>query len=176
MEDNTSVRIYYYYDFTDTDHFCSKLEQHFRETGHERPLEFISWNCYRQQPGMDGDIYIYDAIALTALVDKGCLHQLPEVIDTSDMFSWTIDKSKVGKKTYGVPLMICANTLICRKKNDRNIKNIFDLHERTAIPLKSMLMYYYIQAFCNYQNDSVHRTFDHLIELMGAENTWQNHL
>ena len=98
MEDNTSVRIYYYYDFTDTDHFCSKLEQHFRETGHERPLEFISWNCYRQQPGMDGDIYIYDAIALTALVDKGYLHQLPEVIDTSDMFSWTIDKSKVGKK------------------------------------------------------------------------------
>ena len=47
MEDNASVRIYYYYDFTDTDHFCSKLEQHFRETGHERPLEFISWNCYR---------------------------------------------------------------------------------------------------------------------------------
>jgi hypothetical protein len=54
MKDNTSVRIYYYYDFTDTDHFCSRLEQHFRETGHERPLEFISWNCYRQQPGMDG--------------------------------------------------------------------------------------------------------------------------
>ena len=168
MKDNTSVRIYYYYDFTDTDHFCSRLEQHFRETGHERPLEVISWNCNRQQPGMDGDIYIYDAIALTALVDKVYLHQLPEVIDTSDMFSWTIDKSKVGKKTYGVPLMICANTLICRKKDDRNIKNIFDLHERTAIPLKSMLMYYYIQAFCNYQNDSVHRTFEHLIKLMGG--------
>ena len=64
--------------------------------------------------------------------------------------------------------MICANTLICRKKDDRNIKNIFDLHERTAIPLKSMLMYYYIQAFCNYQNDSVHRTFEHLIKLMGG--------
>ena len=168
MTDNTAVRIYYYYDFTDTAHFCRRLEQRFRETGHERPLEFINWNCYKQQPGMDGDIYIYDAIALTALVDKGYLSQLPEVIDTSDMFSWTIDKSKVGKKTYGVPLMICANTLICRKKDDRNIKNIFDLHKRTAIPLKSMLMYYYIQAFCNYQNDSVHRTFDHLIELMGG--------
>ena len=116
MKDNTSIRIYYYYDFTDTDHFCSMLEQRFRETGHQRPLEFINWNCYKQQPGMDGDIYIYDAIALTALVDKGYLHRLPEVIDTSDMFSWTIEKSKVRQKTYGVPLMICANSLICRKK------------------------------------------------------------
>ena len=122
MTDNTSVKIYYYYDFTDTGHFCRRLEQRFRETGHEHPLEFINWNCYKQQPGTDGDVYIYDAIALTALVDKGYLHRLPEVIDTSDMFSWTIDKSKVRKKTYGVPLMICANALICRKKDDYNIK------------------------------------------------------
>ena len=95
MIDNTPVRIYYYYDFTDTVHFCRRLEQCFRETGHERPLEFINWNCYKEPPGRDGDIFIYDAIALTALVDKGYLHQLPEIIDTSDMFTWTIDKSKV---------------------------------------------------------------------------------
>ena len=168
MMDNTPVKIYYYYDFTDTVHFCRRLEQRFRETGHERPLEFINWNCYKEPPGRDGDIFIYDAIALTALVDKGYLHQLPEIIDTSDMFTWTIDKSKVRQKTYGVPLMICANTLICRKKDDHHIRNIFDLHERTAIPLKTMLMYYYIQAFCNYQNDSVHRVFEHLAELMGG--------
>ena len=168
MIDNTPVKIYYYYDFTDTVHFCRRLEQRFRETGHERPLEFINWNCYKEPPGRDGDIFIYDAITLTALVDKGYLHQLPEIIDTSDMFTWTIDKSKVRQKTYGVPLMICANTLICRKKDDHHIRNIFDLHERTAIPLKTMLMYYYIQAFCNYQNDSVHRVFEHLAELMGG--------
>ena len=168
MIDNTPVKIYYYYDFTDTVHFCRRLEQRFRETGHERPLEFINWNCYKEPPGRDGDIFIYDAVALSALVDKGYLHQLPEIIDTSDMFTWTIDKSKVRQKTYGVPLMICANTLICRKKDDHHIRNIFDLHERTAIPLKTMLMYYYIQAFCNYQNDSVHRVFEHLAELMGG--------
>lgn len=169
MMDNTPVKIYYYYDFTDTVHFCRRLEQRFRETGHERPLEFINWNCYKEPPGRDGDIFIYDAVALSALVDKGYLHQLPEIIDTSDMFTWTIDKSKVRQKTYAVPLMICANTLICRKKDDHHIRNIFDLHERTAIPLKTMLMYYYIQAFCNYQNDSVHRVFEHLAELMGGK-------
>ncbi len=168
-KDSTPIIIYYYYDFTDTDYFCRKLEQHFRETGHERALKFINWNCYKEQPGRDGDIFIYDAIAITSLVDKGYLHPLPDIIDVSDMFGWTIDKGKVRKKTYGVPLMVCANALICRKKDDKNIRNIFDLHERTAIPLKSMLMYYYIQAFCNYQNDFVYKVFDHLTELMGGK-------
>ena len=34
-----------------------------------------------------------------------------------------------------------------------------------------MMMYYYIQAFCNYQNDSVYKVFEHLIELMGGRET-----
>ena len=164
-----AIKIYYYYDLTDTSYFCSKLEQRFRETGHNRPLEFINWNCYKQEPGRDGDIYIYDAIVMTALVNKGYLHELPDIIDISDMFGWTIEKSKVKKKTYGVPLMVCANALITRRKDDHNIRNIFDLHERTAIPLKSMMMYYYLQAFCNYQNDSVNEVFEHLLELMGRK-------
>ena len=164
----TPIKIYYYYDFTNTDRFCRELERRFRETGHDRPLEFVEWNCYHEEPGRDGDIFIYDAVALTALVDKGYLHQLPEIIDTSQMFSWTVDKSKVRKKTYGIPVMTCSNALICRRKDDRNIRNIFDLHERTAIPMKSMLMNYYIQAFCNYQNDSVVKVFRHLTELMGG--------
>ena len=53
-----------------------------------------------------------------ALVKKGYLHRLPEIIDTDDMFSWTIDKSKVRRKTYGIPMMICANALICRKEDE----------------------------------------------------------
>ncbi len=168
MDPRTPLRIYYYYDLTDTGYFCRKLEQRFRETGHDRPLEFISWNCYKQLPGRDGDLYIYDVIALSALADKGFLHRLPEVIDVSDMFPWTITCSQVRGHTYGVPLMLCANALICRKEDDRNIRSIFDLHERTAIPLKTMLMHYYLQAFVNMQNDSAVKIIRHLTELMGG--------
>ena len=168
---NSPIVIYYYYDFTDTDYFCRELERRFRAAGHTRPVKFINWNCYQGLPGRDGDIFIYDAIAMSALVDKGFLHQLPEIIDTEDMFNWTIDKSKVQKKTYGIPLMICANTLFCRKEDDRNIRNIMQLHESTAIPLRSMLMYYYLQAFCNYQDKSekVSAVLAHLKDLMGRE-------
>ena len=165
------IVIYCYYDFADTGYFCQELERRFRMSGHTRPVKFINWNSYRSLPGRDGDIFIYDAIAMSALVDKGFLHQLPEIIDTGDMFSWTIDKSKVRKKTYGIPLMICANTLFCRKEDDRNIKNIMQLHDSMAIPLRSMLFYYYLQAFCNYQDKSekVSAVLAHLKDLMGGE-------
>lgn len=168
--DNAPVKIYYYFDLTDTDQFCRLLEQRFRETGHERPLEFVNWNCYQELPGLDGDIYIYDAVTMTALVDKGYLHELPDVIDVSDMFGWTIDKSKVRTRTYGVPLMICGNALICRKEDDKGIRNIMDLHEPVAIPLRTMFMYYYLQAFCNYQDRSGRdlAVMRHLTDLMAA--------
>ena len=152
--DDSPITIYYYYDFTDTDLFCALLEKRFRETGHKRRLRFIRWNCYKEEPGRDGDLFIYDAVVLSALADKGYLHRLPDVINTDNMFSWTIDRSKVQKKTYGIPLMICANVLICRRKDDLNIRNIMDLHEPAVIPLKSMLLYYYLQAFCNFQDQS----------------------
>ena len=168
---SSPIVIYYYYDFTDTDYFCRELERRFRESGHTRPVKFINWNCYQGLPGRDGDLFIYDAIAMSALVSKGFLHQLPEIIDTGDMFGWTIDKSKVQKKTYGIPLMVCANTLFCRKEDDRNIRNIMQLHDSVAIPLRSMLMYYYLQALCNYQGESekVSAVLTHLKNLMGEE-------
>ena len=167
--DASPIVVYYYYDLTDTDHFCRKLEWRFRASGHTRRIEFKNWNCYKTPPGRDGDIFIYDAITLSALVEKGYLHQLPEIINTDDMFGWTIDKSKVRKKTYGVPLMICANTLFCRREDDCGISSIMELHENVAIPMRTMLMYYYLQAFCNYQDRSGgYKLLEHLVDLTGG--------
>ena len=164
------IVVYYYDLLTDTDRFCRLLRQRFRASGHSRGISFVGWNCYRELPGRDGDLYIYDAVAMSALADKGFLHQLPDIIDVGDMFGWTIDKGKVRQKTYGVPLMLCANALICRREDDRNIRSIMDLHEPVAIPLRSMMMYYYLQAFCNYQNepDECARIIRHLGRLIGG--------
>ena len=87
------------------------------------------------------------------------------------MFTWVIDKSKVRQKTYGVPLMICANSLICRRKDDRQISNVMELNESVAIPMRSMLMYYYLQSFCNYQDrsDRYYEVMQHLTKLMGGK-------
>ena len=165
------IVIYFFYDLSDTDCFCRILEQRFRKTGHTRPLRFIEWNCYKGPPGRDGDVFIYDAVTMSALVDQGFLQRLPDIIDVGDMFSWVIDKSKVRQKTYGIPLMLCANTLICRRKDDQHISNVMNLHDSVAVPMHTMLMYYYLQSFCNYQDRSGrhYKVMQHLTSLMGGK-------
>lgn len=116
------------------------LQQRFHETGHTRPLRFIEWNCYKGPPGRDGDIFIYDAVTMSALVNLGFLQRLPDIIDIGDMFNWVIEKSKVHQKTYGIPLMLCANTLICRRKDDQQISNILELKENVSILSCRMLI------------------------------------
>ena len=170
------IIMYYYFDLTDTDFFCRELEKKFRGTGHTRQIIFKNWNCYNEEPGRDGDLFIYDAITMTSLVDKGYLHELPDIIDIDDMFPWIIDTSKVRKKTYGIPLMLCANTLICRREDDENIHNVMNLDEYVAIPLRTMSMYYYLQSFCNYQDKSGRylEVMKHLIKLNGGSDKVDN--
>ena len=50
--------IYCYRQFSDTALFRDLLTARFRQTGHDRPVEFRFWDCYKQQPGQDGDLYI----------------------------------------------------------------------------------------------------------------------
>ncbi|MBR2811023.1 MAG: hypothetical protein IKD69_06545, partial [Solobacterium sp.] len=166
----TPIVIYHFFDLTDADYFCRLLEGRFRSSGHTRRIVFRKWNCYHELPGQDADILVYDAIIMSALAEKGFLHQLPEIINIDGMFSWLIDKSKVRKKTYGIPLMLCANALICRKKDDQKVNNIMDIHEPTAIALHSMVMFYYLQSFCNYQDrpEKIHAVFEHLVGLVGG--------
>ena len=169
-DDHSPIIIYYYFDLSDTDFFCRLLKKRFCESGHSRPIEFREWNCYKCEPGRDGDIFIYDGIAMSALADKGYISRLPDIIDVDHMFGWIIDKSKVNRNTYGIPVMICSNALICRREDDRNTRNMMELHERVAIPMRTMLMYYYLQIFCNYQDKSEEcmRVLAHLTELMGG--------
>ncbi len=63
-----------------------------------------------------------------------------------------IHGSRIRGKTYGFPFMTCANVLICRKKDYTPVNNIFEIEGGLSAPLKSMIGYYSILAFCNYQD------------------------
>lgn len=173
--DDSPIIIYYYFDLSDTDDFCVKLEKWFRDTEHTRPLEFRSWNCYDEKPGHDGDIYCYDAIVMSTLVDEGYLHVLPDIIDTSKVFPWILERSRIHGKIYGIPLMTCANMLICKEEDYFPMSNIFDIPEGLAAPLKSMASFYYLYAFCNIQNrkDDIIRTIKQVKKLM-SDDTYEN--
>ena len=161
--------VIYYDNIIGTEGYRALLEQRFREAGHDRPITFKAWDCYKDVPEADGDLYIYDAIVLSALVDKGILGVLPGGADAGDVFGWVTAKSKVRRRSYGLPVMLCSNALICRREDDRHVRNIMELDEEAAIPLRSMLMYYFVQAFCTNLNiRKSMKVMEHLIDLIGG--------
>ncbi len=65
--------------------------------------------------------------------------------------------------------MLCSNALICRRKDDLHVRNIMEIDERIAIPIRSMVMFYFVQAVC--ENLSLKKSFrvmEHLLELIGG--------
>ncbi len=54
-------------------------------------------------------------------------------------------------------------------KDDLHVRNIMELEENVAIPMRSMLMFYFIQAVC--ENLSLKKSFrvmEHLLDLIGG--------
>ena len=161
--------IFYYFNMTGTESFKNLLEERFRRSGHARSVVFKEWNCCKELPGTDGDLFAYDCVIMSALADKKYIRPVPDDISAGDVFPWLIDKSKFRKKSYGLPVMMCSNALICRKKDDQHIQNIMDLNERTAIPLRSMLMYYFVQAVCSGRSMRKSLKYmEHLLDLIGG--------
>lgn len=146
--------VYCYYFLTDVERFCNTLEKEFRRTGHTRPLEFKTWDCYEELPGKEADILMYDGVVMSALADKGYCRQLPEIIDLENVFPWVLDRSRIRGKVYGVPFLLCSNVLICRKEDYYPVKNIYEIEGKLSAPLKSMASYYEILAFCSTQGEN----------------------
>ena len=151
-DDSSPIIFYYYFDLADTEAFCELLRRRFVESGHVREIKFRSWDCYDDPPGRDGDVYCYDALVLSTLADEGYIRVLPDIIDTSRVFPWILDRSRIRNKIYGIPMMTCANVLISRTEDHVSARSIYELPEGLAAPMKSMAMTYYLYALCNLQD------------------------
>ena len=162
--------IFYYDEIDGMEYLWPRLTERFRQTGHARPIIFREYDCYKELPGTDGDLYTYDAIVLSALVDKGFLRTLPRSVSCDRVFPWIMEKSRIRQRSYGAPFMLCSNALICRQKDDLHVSNIMEIHENVAIPLRSMLMFYFVQAVCENLNlkKSI-RVMEHLLDLIGGK-------
>lgn len=164
--------ILYYDELEGMESVWPRLEERFRRTGHSRPILFREYDSYKELPGTDGDLYTYDAVVLSALVDKGFLRALPKAVTYDHVFPWIMDKTRVRQRNYGVPFMLCSNALICRQKEDLHARNIMELHENVAIPMRSMLMFYFVQAVI--ENQSLKKSFhvmEHLLDLIGGRDS-----
>ena len=176
LEDDSPIIFYFFVYLSNSDRFRTLLEERFRNTGHTRRIEFRHWDCYHEIPDTDGDLYCYDACVMSALVDKGIIRVLPEIIDTDKVFDWILDRSKIMGKTFGFPFMTCANVLICRKKDYTPANNIFEIEGGLSAPLKSMLGYYSVLAFCNYQDsgEGIINTIERIFRAMGGHEAFED--
>ena len=176
LEDDSPIIFYTFEYLSNSARFRTLLEERFRNTGHTRRIEFRHWDCYHEIPDTDGDLYCYDACVMSALADKGIIRVLPEIIDTDKVFDWILDRSKIMGKTFGFPFMTCANVLICRKKDYTPANNIFEIEGGLSAPLKSMLGYYSVLAFCNYQDsgEGIVNTIERIFRAMGGHEAFED--
>ena len=176
LEDDSPIIFYTFEYLSNSARFRTLLEERFRNTGHTRRIEFRHWDCYHEIPDTDGDLYCYDACVMSALADKGIIRVLPEIIDTDKVFDWILDRSKIMGKTFGFPFMTCANVLICRKKDYTPANNIFEIKGGLSAPLKSILGYYSVLAFCNYQDsgEGIINTIERIFRAMGGHEAFED--
>lgn len=150
-KDNSKIIFYQFYSTTDLEYFQESLSRFFKESGHDREIEFRIWDCFEAPPGRDGDIYCYDAMILSYLVDEGYITRIPDIIDTSEIFPWVLNTTKRNHMNYGVPWALCFESIICRKEDWKEKYTDEDLRNQIAVPMKSNLPLYYYYAFANSQ-------------------------
>jgi hypothetical protein len=164
--------VYCYRQISDAPVFSNMVSDRFRRTGHERAIEFRFWDCYKQLPGRDGDLYIYDGMVLSALADKGFIRRLPDIIDTSKVFEWVLNGSRFRKQIFGIPFTLCSNVLIYRKNRYIPIDSL-DVGQ-LATPMKSMIGEYYVFSYFNspYRDEGSLRTLKRLRALIGGREAY----
>ena len=90
--------IFYCDELDGLEYLWPRLEERFRQTGHTRQILFREYDSYKELPGTDGDLYTYDAIALSALVDKGFFRSLPKTVSCRSVFLWIMEKKQDSPK------------------------------------------------------------------------------
>ena len=95
VNDQLSPIIFYYDELDGMEYLWPRLEDRFRQTGHTRPILFREYDCYKELPGTDGDLYTYDAIVLSALVDKGFFRTLPKTLSRERVFPWVMERRSI---------------------------------------------------------------------------------
>ncbi len=86
------------------EYIWSLLEKRFRQAGHRRPLIFKEYDCYKELPGTDGDLYTYDAIVLSALADKRFSAHFRSPFPSGMFFHGLQIKQRSGKDPMVCPL------------------------------------------------------------------------
>jgi len=115
QKDGISVALYRY--LPDLDYFQAVVENVWKERHPDIPLNFVEWDCYLNDNPGRVDVFMYDSICYSALLNKGYLGQIAEdeVEDIENFVPFTVNGIREDGKLYGIPTLACSYFLIYYK-------------------------------------------------------------
>lgn len=112
--------------------FENNLKKQWAATEPDIALEFVPWDCYSDLPQNDVDVFVYDGIYLASYQKAGYLAPLGTSIPEQEAYpEWELQPAKIHGVYYGIPQMICRDTLFYRKGDTAvaNAKTMQELYE-----------------------------------------------
>lgn len=77
-------------------------------------LRFVDWDCYFEEP--KSDVFVFDGLYASQYIEKGLLYPLGESIPARSAYpAWTLEQASSQGIYYGIPQMVCMDTLFYRK-------------------------------------------------------------
>lgn len=77
-------------------------------------LRFVDWDCYFEEP--KSDVFVFDALYAPQYIEQGLLYPLGKTIPESSAYpAWTLEQASAQGTYYGIPQMVCMDTLFYRK-------------------------------------------------------------
>ncbi|MFU0828431.1 MAG: Thiamine pyridinylase [Lachnoclostridium sp.] len=131
---NLSLNVALYGYVPDTERFENAVSSAWSKSHPNISLNFISWDCYDEDPADTLDVFVFDSIFLSEFIEKGYLLPIPEkkITNKKDLLSFAMDGCTVNGKIYAIPQIVCTNLLYTRKSDTElsSVKDIVTLHEK----------------------------------------------
>ena len=117
----------------DQTRFQQSIEAAWSELHPEIELNFVSWDCYAEDPTEDLDLFVYDAAYLYDFLERGYLLPLSkeDIRDADDFFPYALSACQADGITYALPQLLCTNLLYVREDDTemKAVNNVYDLYQ-----------------------------------------------
>lgn len=112
----------------DVERFEETVRTEWAEIHEDVPLNFVTWDCYHEDPSDALDVFVFDAMFLSYFVDHGYLLSIPEnkIHDKADLLPFAMDGCLIDGSVYAIPQITCTNLLFTRKA-DRSLSSVSDV-------------------------------------------------
>ncbi|WP_287056739.1 extracellular solute-binding protein, partial [Megasphaera sp.] len=94
--------------------FETALTTQWKDIEPDVALRFVDWDCYFEEP--KSDVFVFDGLYASQYIEKGLLYPLGESIPARSAYpAWTLEQASSQGIYYGIPQMVCMDTLFYRK-------------------------------------------------------------